>query len=413
MKTGSPRLPDTGSPPYGHPGSVVEVAAAFLKLGISSFGGPVAHLGYFHREFVQRRRWLDEAQYGQLLALCQFLPGPASSQLGFVLGFMRAGWLGALTAFLAFTLPSALFLLAFAAAGSYLANPWGRAAIHGLKLVAVVVVAHAVLAMARTLTPDRTRVCMAAAAATITLLAGSAWTQVVLVIGGAALGPWLCRNVTTTTGASFAIGYSRRGGLLLLSLFGVLLVIALTPWPSAPPLGQVASAFYRTGALVFGGGHVVLPLLQQAVVDSGWIDNDTFLAGYGAAQAVPGPMFTLSAFLGARMHNEEYGLLGAATSLLAIFLPGLLLVAGALPFWHALGARNDALRMMAGVNAVVVGLLAAALYNPVWISAIRDLKDFVIALAAFALLALARWSALAVVIFCVASSILLAAYLRV
>jgi chromate transporter len=187
----------------------------------------------------------------------------------------------------------------------------------------------------------------------------------------------------------------------------------LTPWPSAPPLGQVASAFYRTGALVFGGGHVVLPLLQQAVVHPGWLDNDTFLAGYGAAQAVPGPMFTLSAFLGARMYNEEYGLLGAATSLLAIFLPGLLLVAGALPFWHALGARNAAARMMAGVNAVVVGLLAAALYDPVWISAIRDLKDFAIALAAFALLALARWSALAVVIFCVTSSILLAANLRV
>lgn len=413
MKTGSPRLPGTDSPSHGHPGSVVEVAAAFLKLGISSFGGPVAHLGYFHREFVQRRLWLDEAQYGQLMALCQFLPGPASRQLGFVLGLMRAGWLGALTAFLAFTLPSALFLLAFAAAGSYLANPWGRAAIHGLKLVAVVVVAHAVLTMARTLTPDRTRFCMAAAAATITLLAGSAWIQVVLVIGGAALGPWLCRNVTTTNGAPVAIGYSRRAGLVLLSLFGVLLVIALTPWPSAPPLGQVASAFYRTGALVFGGGHVVLPLLQQAVVDPGWLDNDTFLAGYGAAQVVPGPMFTLLAFLGARMLNEEYGLLGAATSLIAIFLPGLLLVAGALPFWRALGARKDALRMMAGVNAVVVGLLAAALYNPVWISTIRDLKDFAIALAAFALLVLARWSALAVVIFCVTCSILLATHLRV
>lgn len=412
MTTGSPGLPETDSLSRGHPGTVAEVAAAFLKLGVSSFGGPIAHLGYFHREFVQRRRWLDEAHYGQLLALCQFLPGPASSQLGFALGLVRAGWLGAVAAFLAFTLPSALLLLAFAAVGAYLDNIWGQAVIHGLKLVAVAVVAHAVLTMARTLTPDRTRALMAATAATVILLAGSTWTQLALVVGGAALGPWLCRSVTATSGASLALGYGRRGGLLLLSLFGALLAIALTPWPSAPPLGQVACAFYRTGALVFGGGHVVLPLLQQAVVAPGWLDNHTFLAGYGAAQAVPGPMFSLSAFLGARMRDGQYGVLGAATSLLAILLPGLLLVAGALPFWRALGARNGALRMMAGVNAVVVGLLAAALYDPVWISAVRDLKDFAIALATFALLALARWSALAVVIFCVASSLLLAAGLR-
>jgi len=391
---------------------VTEVAAVFLKLGVSSFGGPIAHLGYFHREFIQRRRWLDEEHYGQLLALCQFLPGPASSQLGFALGLVRAGWLGAVAAFVAFTLPSALFLLALAAAGAYLDNLWGRAAIHGLKLVAVAVVAHAVLTMARTLTPDRTRIFMAMAAAIFILLAGNAWIQLVLVAGGAALGPWLCRTVTARSGESFALAYGRRGGALLLSLSGVLLAIALVPWSGASPLAQAACAFYRTGALVFGGGHVVLPLLQQAVVAPGWLDNDTFLAGYGAAQAVPGPMFSLSAFLGARMHDGQYGVLGAATSLLAIFLPGLLLVAGALPFWRALGARKEASRMMAGVNAVVVGLLAAALYDPVWISAVRDVKDFAIALAAFVLLAFARGSALAVVIFCVSASILLAAYPR-
>jgi len=413
MKAGSPRLAGTNSPSHGHPGSVAEVATAFLKLGISSFGGPIAHLGYFHREFVQRRRWIDEAHYAQLLALCQFLPGPTSSQLGFVLGLMRAGWPGAMVAFLAFTLPSALLLLAFGAVGVYLDNLWGRAAMHGLKLAAVAVVAHALLTMARALTPDRARACMAIAAATIILLAGSTWVQLVVVACGAALGPWLCRNVKATSGSSFAIGYGRRGGLLLLSLFGALLAVALTPWPSAPPLGQAACAFYRAGALVFGGGHVVLPLLKQAVVDPGWLDNNTFLAGYGAAQAVPGPMFSLSAFLGARMLGEEYGILGAVTTLLAIFLPGLLLVAGALPFWRSLGARNGALRMMAGVNAVVVGLLAAALYNPVWITAIRDFKDVAIALTAISLLILARWSALTVVIFCVASSMLLAAYLRV
>ena len=412
MATETPELPEQDSLAPGKSGSVAEVLAAFLKLGVSSFGGPIAHLGYFHQEFVQRRRWLDEEHYGQLLALCQFLPGPASSQLGFALGLVRAGWMGAVVAFLAFTLPSALLLFAFAAAGAYLDNIWGRAAIHGLKLVAVAVVAHAVLTMARTLTPDRTRALMALTATAVTLVVGSAWTQLLLVAGGAALGPWLCRHVTARNGDSLALVYGRRSGALLLGLFVALLVMALTISPGGPPLVQVAGAFYRTGALVFGGGHVVLPLLQQAVVAPGWLDNDTFLAGYGAAQAVPGPMFSLSAYLGARLHAGQGGALGAATSLLAIFLPGLLLVAGALPFWRALGARHGAARMMAGVNAVVVGLLAAALYNPVWISAIRDIKDLAIALAAFAFLAFAKWSALAAVIFCVTASLLLAAYLR-
>lgn len=395
------------------PGNVAEVAIAFLKLGVSSFGGPIAHLGYFRREFVERRRWLDEEHFAQLLALCQFLPGPASSQLGFALGLLRAGWPGAIAAFVAFTLPSAFLLFAFAAINDRLAGPWGQAVMHGLKLVAVAVVAHAVITMARTLAPDIPRASMAAVAAGVVLVAGNAWTPLLLVAAAAALGPWLCRHVSASSGDSFALRYGRRTGLWLLLAFAVLLVLALIPMPPLSPLGEVAGAFYRAGALVFGGGHVVLPLLQEAVVTPGWVGSDTFLAGYGAAQAVPGPMFSLAAFLGERLPGGQGGALGAATSLLAIFLPGLLLVAGALPFWRALSARNGAARMMAGVNAAVVGVLAAALYDPVWVSAVHDLKDIAIAVAAFALLTAARWSALAVVGFCVAASLLCTAYLGV
>lgn len=387
-------------------GTAREVGAAFLKLGLTSFGGPIAHLGYFRREFVERRRWLDEEHFGQLLALCQFLPGPASSQLGFSLGLLRAGWLGAIAAFIAFTLPSALLLFAFAALSDRLASPLGQGVIHGLKLVAVAVVAQGVLGMARTLTPDRPRALMAALAAALIAVSASSAMQLLVVAGGAALGPWLCRNVTARQGETFSLHYGRRLGTTLLCAYAVLLLAALTIAPGLPPLGQVAGAFYRTGALVFGGGHVVLPLLKQAVVDPGWVTNDTFLAGYGAAQAVPGPMFTLSAFLGERMQGGYGGMLGAVVSLLAIFLPGLLMVSGSLPFWRALAARDQTARMLAGVNAAVVGLLAAALYNPVWVSAVRDAEDFAIALIAFALLVAARWSPLGVVAWCVVASVL-------
>lgn len=395
----------------GRPGTVVEVGAAFLKLGLSSFGGPIAHLGYFHREFVERRRWVDDEHFGQLLALCQFLPGPASSQLGYSLGLLRAGWLGGVAAFIGFTLPSALLLFVFAALSSHLVGSWGQSAVHGLKLVAVAVVAQGVLGMARTLTPDRTRALMAAAAAGFIAMSGAAWMQLLIVAGGAALGPWLCRRVTARRGETFALHYGRATGGVLLFVFGALLLTAIVVAPGMPPLAQVAGAFYRAGALVFGGGHVVLPLLKQAVVEPGWLSNDTFLAGYGAAQAVPGPMFTLAAFLGERLHGGEGGALGATVSLLAIFLPGLLLVSGALPFWRALGTRDGAARMLAGVNAAVVGLLAAALYDPVWVSAVRDASDFAIALIAFTLLVAARWPALAIVAWCVGASLLRTAWL--
>ncbi|HEX4152585.1 MAG TPA: chromate efflux transporter [Steroidobacteraceae bacterium] len=389
----------------GRPGSALEVGAAFLKLGLTSFGGPIAHLGYFRREFVERRRWIDEEHFGQLIGLCQFLPGPASSQLGFSLGLLRAGWLGALAAFIGFTLPSALLLYALAASSNYLAGAWGEALVHGLKLVAVAVVAQGVLGMARTLTPDAPRALMAAAAAGLVAVGGPSWMQLLVIAGGAGLGPWLCRRVTAHPGGSFTLRYGRRTGTALVVLFGVLLIIALTVAPGRSPMGQVAGAFYRTGALVFGGGHVVLPLLKQAVVDPGWLDNGTFLAGYGAAQAVPGPMFTVSVYLGDRLFGGQGGALGATVSLLAIFLPGLLIVSGVLPFWQTLSARDGTARMLAGVNAAVVGLLAAALYDPVWISTVRDSKDFAIALVGFVFLVGARWPAWIVVLWCVLASL--------
>jgi chromate transporter len=387
-------------------GSAWEVLTAFLRLGVSSFGGPIAHLGYFHREFVERRRWLDDERFGQMLALCQFLPGPASSQLGFSIGLLRAGGWGGLAAFVGFTLPSALLMFAFAALSARMSGAPGQAAIHGLKLVAVAVVAQGLLGMARRLTPDLPRLLLAALAALLIAIGGNAWMQLLVVAFGAALGPWLCRMVTARPGDRLLLQHGRRGGIALLAVFAVLLLLSLVPWSDAPPWAQVTAGFYRAGALVFGGGHVVLPLLKQTVVDPGWLDGNSFLAGYGAAQAVPGPMFSLAAFLGERIGIGHSGALGATVCLLAIFLPGLLLVSAALPFWQALAARNDAARVLAGVNAAVVGLLAAALYDPVWISAVHRPLDAAIALSAFALLAWARWPALAIVGWCVMASLL-------
>lgn len=386
---------------------VSEVAGAFLKLGLTSFGGPIAHLGYFHREFVERRRWIDDAHFARLLALCQFLPGPASSQMGFALGLLRAGWAGAIAAFLAFTLPSALLLFALAMASGHLSGAWGGAVFHGLKLLAVAVVAQAVLAMARTLTPDRPRVAMALLAAALALAWGGAGVQLLLVLAGALVGSWLLTGVAAAQGESFGLRHGRRTGAGLLLAFAALLAAALFLAPELDLPAQVAGGFYQAGALVFGGGHVVLPLLQETVVAPGWVDEDSFLAGYGAAQAVPGPMFAVAAFLGERITGSAGG---ATLALLSIFLPGLLLVAGAFPFWHALAARRGAARMMAGANAVVVGLLAAALYDPVWTGTVRHAVDVLVVLAAFAMLAKARQSAVPVGIFCVASALIIAAY---
>jgi chromate transporter len=382
-----------------------EVFAAFLRLGLGSFGGPIAHLAYFRREFVERRRWLDDAQFAQLLALCQFLPGPASSQLGFSLGLLRAGWPGAFAAFVAFTAPSALLLFGFAALLPQVAQAaTGVAAIHGLKLVALAVVAHGALGMARQLCPDLERQTIAIVSAALILVAGTAWAQLAVVALGAAAGIAVCRSVKAVPGGGLDFRYGTRLGWTLLAVFALLLVGLPLAARGGSALLAVAEAFYRAGALVFGGGHVVLPLLEEAIVKRGWISTDEFLAGYGAAQAVPGPMFTLAAYLGARLPGAEGGLVGATVALVAIFLPGFLLIAGVLPLWRAVAARPLAARAIAGVNAAVVGLLGAALYDPVWTSAVRGPLDVAIALVGFGLLAAWRASALLVVLWCVAAS---------
>lgn len=386
-------------------GNVREVFSTFLKLGLTSFGGPIAHLSYFHRELVERRRWISDSEYAQLLGLCQFLPGPASSQLGFSLGLLRAGWPGAIAAFLAFTLPSALLLLLFAALLPQFSGQLGAAALHGLKLVALVVVAHGVLRMLQKLCPDLARRLIAGGAACVILLTGQAWLQLLVVALGALAGLLFCRPASPTTGAGLRTRYSAALGRSLLLVF-VLLLIGL-PLVASTSTGLLAAgdAFYRTGALVFGGGHVVLPLLEESVVHSGWISGENFLAGYGAAQAVPGPMFSFAAYLGALLPDGQGGAIGAVVAMTAIFLPGFLLVAGVLPLWQAIMALPMAARAIAGANAAVVGLLGAALYDPVWTGSVFAPVDIAIAVIGFALLSRAGTSTMLVVLWCVAARI--------
>jgi chromate transporter len=386
--------------------AVAEVFRVFLKLGLISFGGPIAHLGYFREEFVRRRGWLDDAHFAQLLAVCQFLPGPASSQMGFAIGLFRGGWRGALAAFLAFTLPSALLMFGFAALAPHLGGGVGAAALHGLKLVAVVVVAHGLLGMVRQLAPDTPRALIAAGAAALIVLSGHPGVQLVAIALGGLLGPWFCRHVTATTISFFPVRYGSRPAAGFLTLFLVGLVVALM-WPTeeTPSAAGLGAAFYQAGALVFGGGHVVLPLLQQSVVGPGWVTPDTFLSGYGAAQAVPGPMFSLAAFLGAEVPLGIPAAAGATIALLAIFLPGYLLLLAVLPVWASLAQRPWAAGTMAGINAAVVGLLAAAFHDPVWTEGVRGPVDFAIAVVGFSLLAAARLSALTIVLWCVGASI--------
>ncbi len=384
-----------------------EVFGAFLRLGCTAFGGPLAHVALFRREFVERRRWLGQAQFDQLLALCQFLPGPASSQLGFALGLLRAGWRGALAAFIGFTLPSAALLTALAMLAPSMSGPIGVALLHGFGLAALCVVAFALVAMTRTLCPDGTRRLIAAAAAALVLVTATVQGQLLVVLLGACAGALLCPAVQPQPGGEWKLPYGARTGALLLLLTGfLLLALPLAAGSNgAPLLLRAAAAFYRTGALAFGGGHVVLPLLQDAVVAPGWVASGDFLAGYGAAQAVPGPMFALSAFLGARLQGGAGGGVGAAVALGAMFLPGLLIAAGVLPLWRALAAHPLAARAIAGVGAVVVGLLAAALYDPVWIGTVHAPVDALIGAAGFALLATRRVPVLAVVALCVAGSL--------
>ena len=376
---------DTSARP---PGSAAEVLRAFAKLGISSFGGPIAHIGYFRQEFVVRRRWLDEHAFADLVGLCQFLPGPASSQVGFSLGLMRAGYLGGLAAWTAFTLPSAIILVAFAYGAGALGGPIGAGLLHGLKLVAVSIVAQAVLGMVRSLTPDRERASIAVIVTLIILASPSSLAQIGAIVLGGIAGLIMCRDApkAPSEGAP-RVPVSRAVGLTALAIF--LLLLGGLPVLDRLVHSQAIAlfdAFYRSGALVFGGGHVVLPLLREATVAPGWIGDDAFLAGYGAAQAVPGPLFTFAAYLGAIMGPPPNGVAGAAIALVAIFVPGILVLIAALPFWESFRRQAWAQAVMRGVNAAVVGLLGAALYNPIWTTSVRGPADFGLALLGFALL---------------------------
>jgi chromate transporter len=373
------------------------IFAVFLRLGLSSFGGPVAHLGYFRKEFVEKRRWLTDAAYAELVALSQFLPGPASSQTGFALGLMRGGYLGGFFAWLGFTLPSAVIMAGAAYGLAYADGPEASGLIAGLKLVAVAVVAQAVLGMWRSLCPDVPRGTIAVLALAVLLSVSTAMAQLGVIAVGAAIGFLLLRDQGGRETAPLAGPVSARAGAVLLTIFFALLL--LLPVGAALWGGlELADAFYRAGALVFGGGHVVLPLLQEATVVPGWIGPDDFLAGYGVAQALPGPLFAFAAYLGAVSGTEPNGIAGAFVALIAIFLPGLLLVMGALPFWDRLRAQPKIRSAIAGANAAVVGVLAAALYNPIFLAAVTDGMSLAIAVLAFAALVLWRLPVLLVVV---------------
>ncbi len=394
-------------------GNWVEVFAAFLRLGLTSFGGPVAHLGYFREEFVVRRRWLDERAFVDLVALCQFLPGPASSEVGIGIGLSRASYAGALAAWTGFTLPSAIAMVLFALGTNKFSGIIGSGALHGLKIAAVAVVALAVWGMAGSMARGKARATLTAVAAVIALLMPNTAGQLAGIGIGAVFGVLLLRGEPSQTATGFGVNIrpGLAAGCLLtffVLLFGLPLAADALPFDSlARHSVAMFSAFYRAGALVFGGGHVVLPLLQAAVVPPGWVTNDAFLAGYGAAQAVPGPLFTFSAYLGAAMATSPNGIVGAAICLAGIFLPAFLLVIGTLPFWHALRHKPAAQAALAGVNAAVVGVLLAALYNPVWRNAIETPSDFAFAVTALLLLAIWKTPPWLVVALCAAGGAVL------
>jgi chromate transporter len=385
--------------------SAIDVFMTFLKLGFTSFGGPVAHIGYFRKELLEKRGWVSESQFAQLLAICQFIPGPASSQMGFALGLLRSGWAGAFSAFIAFTLPSAIIMIAFAASLSVISGELGQAIIHGLKIVACAIVADAVIGMAKNLCTDVTRRLIAIASCGLVLFIDAAWGQLLTIVIAALVGMSFINAVDGEFKERLTVKYSSRLAWLLLIIFSVLLVLFSTVsidnnWY------QASKAFYQAGALVFGGGHVVLPLLQDSIVTNGWVSNHQFLAGYGAAQAIPGPMFTFAGYLGALLPFESASTANAVLALFFMFLPGFLLVLVALPFWQKIYKNKRMSAMVSGVNASVVGILAAALYDPVLTAGIVSIVDAGIAILGFVLL---RWLALSplwVVLWCVVASAL-------
>ena len=368
-------------------GSFFEVLRASTRLGLTSFGGPIAHLGYFHEEYVQRRKWIDEQSYADLVALCQFLPGPASSQVSIAIGIARARLLGGLAAWIGFTLPSALALVAFAFGIGAFASTADAGWLHGLKIVAVAVVAQAVWGMARSLCPDRERATIAIVGSIVTLTWPNAVGQLSSLAVAGLVGLFAFRETSSTSLSHMRFPIGKKLGVAAwIVLFILLIGLPLVRQIVSSHALEVFDSFFRVGSLVFGGGHVVLPLLQTAVVGPGWVTNEQFVAGYGAAQAVPGPLFTFSAYLGAVMATEPNGWTGAALALLAIFLPSFLLLTGALPFWDLLRSMPAFQSALKGINAAVVGLLLTALYNPVWTSAIHSPADFGLGLIAFGLL---------------------------
>ena len=398
----SPSLPSRGSP--------FEVLWVALRLGLTSFGGPIAHLGYFREEYVVRRKWLDEHTYADIVALCQFLPGPASSQVGIIVGIARGGLLGGLFAWLAFTLPSAIALVFFAY-GVQEFNLGDAAWLHGLKVVAVAIVAQAVWGMSRSLAPDRERATIAILAAIAALSWQTAIGQVLIIVAAGLIG-WRLLPAPSVQSEHMSLSTRIRPWLAVTALvlfFALLIGLPLLRQIEPSQWLAVFDSFFRVGSLVFGGGHVVLPLLQSEVVGPGWLTNEQFVAGYGATQAVPGPLFTFSAYLGTMMETQPNGVAGAAVALVAIFLPSFLLVIGVLPFWDVLRTRPALQSALRGVNAAVVGLLLAALYRPIWTSAIESAADFGLAIVALGLLMLWKWPPWLVVVLTAAGSAGLAA----
>ena len=388
--------------------NTLTIFLAFLRLGCTSFGGPIAHLGYFRSEFVNRRKWLGDEAYADIVALAQFVPGPASSQTGFALGLMQGGLTGGLAAWTGFTLPSALLMILAAYGLRYAESSAAHGLIHGLKLLAVAVVAQALWSMGRTLCPDRQRAGLAFLAAALLIAMPSGGLQLAVIAAGALLGLGFLRSHTQATPAFIGIRISQTSAFVAICAF--FLFLAGLPAVAAIPhngAASLANGFYRTGALVFGGGHVVLPLLQETVVKPGWVGHDDFLAGYGAAQALPGPLFTVAAFLGAKSSVGPGGVSGALVALIAIFLPGMLLVYGALPFWDCLRTKTSVRSALNGVNAAVVGVLVAAFYEPIWTSTILRPLDAALALLAFAALTAGRLPVFVVVAISAAAGITL------
>ena len=370
--------------------SAWQVFLIFLKLGLTSFGGPVAHLGYFREEFVSKRRWMSDVQYADLVALCQFLPGPASSQVGMAIGLSQAGYKGAFSAWLGFTLPSAIFLIVFALGVAQYSDIATSGILHGLKIAAVAIVAQAIWGMAKNLCPDKARITIMVITTCFVLAVPSAIGQVLAIIISGFVGWKLFQPNLDGAYQVLNVPISKKsGGIWLLMFFVLLIILPMIVWIWPNTTAIMFDDFYRAGALVFGGGHVVLPLLQAEVVETGRVSNDLFLAGYGATQIVPGPLFTFAAFLGASMNEFPNGWVGGMIALVAIFLPSFLLVVGALPFWESLRHHTQTKAALMGINAAVVGLLLAAFYQPIWINTILNTTDFSIALLAFA--ALVYW----------------------